>query len=119
MNNHHVGKADDTSDRSDIPEKNEIKLFVERRIDRARRVDQEKRVAVRRRAHDRFCSDIATSTWLVFNYQSLTESFRKPWPHEARDDVRCAAGRRGGNDAYRECPMSNVIQVEPSPARID
>jgi hypothetical protein len=56
---------------------------------------------------------------LVFNYQSLTESFRKPWPHEARDDVRCAAGRRGGNDAYRECPMSNVIQVEPSPARID
>ena len=62
MDHHHVGKAEDASDRRDVAEKNEIELVEECRVDRVRRTDQKERIAIRRRAHGRFSADIAAAT---------------------------------------------------------
>src|SRR5262245_31499754 len=110
---HDHRKADEARDRRDIAEKNEIKLLVERRVDRVRRTRQEDRVAVRGRADHRLGADIAAATWAVFHDELLAEPLREPRSDEPRENVGRAAGARGGDDAHRP----RRIGLRPSEAR--
>src|SRR5262249_61641170 len=87
MHRHDHRKANDARDRSNVANEIEIEVIVERRVDCIRCAGEKQRVAVWLRAHYRLGSKIATGAISVLHYERLTESFRKPLSHQARDDV--------------------------------
>src|SRR6516162_1617176 len=110
---HDEGEADDAGDWRDVPEKNEIELVVERRVDRVRGTYHEQRVAVRWRAHDRLGGNIAGSTWPALDDEWLAEPLRQRLTDQARDDLGYATGRKADDDAHRP----RRIGLCPSEAR--
>ena len=72
-----------------------------RQDSQGRHLDQMERIAVCRRAHDRFCANIATAARPVLDDELLTEVLRKPLSHKACDYVRSPTGRERDDDAYR------------------
>src|SRR5438874_13712576 len=68
--------ADNARDRSDIANEIEIKIVVERRVNRGRRTDQKKRVAVRGGTCDRLRADIAAGPGPILNDELLSEPLR-------------------------------------------
>jgi hypothetical protein len=100
---HDVGKADDASDRRDVANEIEIKLLIQRGVDRVTRSHREQRIAVGRRANDRLGGDIAAGTRPILDDEWLTESFRQPLTHQTCHDVRRATGSERNDDAHRSC----------------
>ena len=96
-----LGCADDARDRRDVADEIEIELLVERRVDGIRRTDQEKRIAIGGRTNDRFGGDIGACARPVLDDEWLTEPFRQPLTHEAREDVECAARGHPNDDPHR------------------
>src|SRR5450759_3261544 len=97
---HDKGHADDACNRRDVTEKNEIELFVERRVDCVPRIDQEERIAIRGRIHDHLGADITASARAVLNDKWLAEPLRQPLAHQTRGDVGRAAGRIADDPAH-------------------
>ncbi len=101
MHHHDVGKANDARDRLHLLHEIEIELVVERGVDRVRRRDQQQRVAVRRGAQHGLGRDIGAAARPVLDDEGLPELFRQPLPHQARREVRRAAGRITDHEANR------------------
>src|SRR5262249_44178290 len=97
---HHLGHAEDASDRRDVANEIEIELVVERRIDRVRGDDQDERMPVRGRTHHCFSGDIAAGARPVLNDEWLTETTGQPLPQQARSNVRPAAGGLSNDDPH-------------------
>jgi hypothetical protein len=75
MHDHHARHADNAGDRSNIANKIEIELVVQRRVDRVVAPGHEQRIAVRRCAHDRLGADIAAGSRSVLDDEWLAEAF--------------------------------------------
>src|SRR6516225_4260719 len=61
----------------DVAEKKEIKVVVQRRVDRRRSVDHEERVPVWCRLHDCLCSDVGAGARSVLDDERLAEALRE------------------------------------------
>src|SRR5215831_4674343 len=101
MNHHDVDRAQQACDRFNITNEIEIKLGIERRVDRVRRRDEKECVAVGGRPYDRLRADIAASAWPVLDNEWLAEALRQPLAHQACEDVGRAASGKGDDHAHR------------------
>jgi hypothetical protein len=82
--------------------------------ERARQgTDDEQRIAVRGRLSDRLGADIAAAARPVVDDEGLTEPFREPLTHQAREDVDRASGPNADDNAHR----TRRIGLRPSGAR--
>src|SRR5262245_2378697 len=97
MNHHDVDRAQQACDRFNITNEIEIKLGIERRVDRVRRRDEKECVAVGGRPYDRLRADIAAGTWPVLDNELLTEPLRQALTDHAGDDVSGASGGKAGD----------------------
>src|ERR1700680_146348 len=70
---HDEGHAGNACNRRDVADEIEIKIVVERRIDRVRADDLEERIAIGRRPDDCLDGNIAAGTWPVFDNKWLAE----------------------------------------------
>src|SRR6516165_8370682 len=77
MDLHDKRRTGDAGDRSNIADEIEIKLVVERRVDRVAGEDQKERIAVRLRPHDRLRADIAARARSIVDYELLAEPLRE------------------------------------------
>src|SRR3954464_5495282 len=75
MHNHYTRYSHDGCYRDNIPNEIEIKITVQRCIDRVSSRDLQKRISIRRRLGHRFCSEVTSSANSVFNNELLTEPF--------------------------------------------
>src|SRR5215472_5258440 len=91
------GKGD-ARDRRDVADEVEIELVVERRIACVRRRGQQQCIAVGWRTNDRFGTDIGAPARTVLNDEWLAQALRQPLAHQARQDIRRAAGSRRDDD---------------------
>src|SRR6516162_8685082 len=82
-----LGVAENARDCSNVAEKYETELVVERRVDRTRRADHKKCVAVARRAKDRLCCDICTPARPVLDNEWPAEPLLQPLTDQSREDV--------------------------------
>src|SRR6185437_6053487 len=73
---HDVCRADDGCNRRDVADEIEMKVCIQRRIDRVRRTDHEERVAIGGCVHDSFGCKIAAGTGLVFGHEWLAKTLR-------------------------------------------
>src|SRR5262245_55622181 len=101
IDHHDEGETDDARDGGDIAEENEIELVVESGVDRVRRAYNEERVAVRRRPYGGLGTNVVPAARAVFDDELLTEPLREPWRDEPRDNIGCAGGSGGSDDAHR------------------
>ena len=92
MHHHDIGKANDARDRLHLAHEIEIELVIERGVDGVGRRDQKQRVAVRCRAQHLLGRNIGAAARPVLDDERLPELFRKPLPHQARREIRRAAG---------------------------
>src|SRR6516165_3529467 len=101
MNHHDVDRAQQACDRFNITNEIEIKLGIERRVNRVRRRDEKECVAVGGRPYDRLRDDIADATWSVFDHEWLAKALRQPLADQARDNVGWSARGKTDDDAHR------------------
>src|SRR5262249_56547500 len=87
INRHNVDRAQQACDRFNITNEIEIKLGIERRVDRVRRRDEKECVAVGGRPYDRLRADIAAGTWPVLDNELLTRPLRQPLTHQTGANV--------------------------------
>ena len=74
----HVGKTNERSDRCSIPNKIEIELGEQRDIGRVRGCGKQQRVAVGCSVDDRLGGDIGGRAGAAFDDKLLTKALRKP-----------------------------------------
>src|SRR5262249_24263985 len=113
MNQHDVDRAQQACDRFNITNEIEIKLCVERRVNRVRRRDEKECVAVGGRPYDRLRADIAAGAWPVSDNELLIEPLRQPFTDQAGDNVGWSARGKADDDAHRP----RRIGLRPSDAR--
>ena len=113
VHHHDVGCADDSRDWRDVADECEIELLVERRVDGIRLTDREKHIAIGGSTNDRFGGDIGACARPILDDEWLTEPFRQPLTHDAREDVECAARGHPNDDPHRP----RRIGLRPSKAR--
>src|SRR5262245_27725331 len=101
ISQHDLRLPDQARDRRDVAQKHEIKLVVERGVDRARGPDHEERIAVGRRAHDRLGRDIGAGARPILDNEWLAQPLLQPLSDHARADVSGAAGGETDDDAHR------------------
>src|SRR5215831_10371717 len=78
MNHHDVDRAQQACDRVNITNEIEIKLGIERRVNRVRRRDEKECVAVGGRPYDRLRAEIAAATRSVLDHEWLAKALRQP-----------------------------------------
>ena len=91
MNHHDVDRAQQACDRFNITNEIEIKLGIERRVNRVRRRDEKECVAVGGRPYDRLRADIAAATRSVLDHEWLAKALRQPLADQAGDNVGWSA----------------------------
>ena len=101
MHHHDVGKANDARDRLHLAHEIKGQLVIKRGVDGVGRRDQQQRVAVRRGAEHLLGRDIGAAARPVLDHKGLPELFRQPLPHQARGEVRRAAGCVTDHEANR------------------
>jgi hypothetical protein len=85
----------------DVAYEVETEPVVEGRVDRIRRKGQKERVAIRWSTHDRLCGDIRPGAWAVLDDERLAKPLRQQLPHQPRNEVSAAAGRKADEDTHR------------------
>ncbi len=100
IHHHDIGDANNACDRRDIANEIEIKILVERRIDRGRSVSEQQSVAICRCIDHNLGSKIGRGSWPVFDDKRLPEPFRKRLADQARNDVGAAACGKTDDDAH-------------------
>src|SRR5262245_25476653 len=93
--------TDRPRDRCDVAEKDEIKLVVERRVDRGRWRNQQERIAIRPRTHDRFRSNVGARAWPVLDNEWLTKPLGQPLSYQTSQQVGVTRRRERHDDANR------------------
>jgi hypothetical protein len=101
VDQHHIGRAKQSRDWRDVANEIEIKLFVERRVDRVPGRGQQQRVTVGRRSDDDLGGDIAAGPSTVLDHERLTEPLRQPLARQTREDVAPSSGGKADDQAHR------------------
>ena len=100
MHHHDHRHTVDADDRRDVAEKIEVEFLVERAVDGILRIHGPDRIAIGGRAHGRLGRNIAAGARPNLDDELLAEALGYPLRHQARRNVRRAAGGLSDDNAH-------------------